>query len=159
MLTRSKQRGVSIVEALLVITIGITIIAMSVRFITQNSFTAKVTQASTLIQQLTDASYQWLQAQNQIDFAGSGDEQAISLQKLSDTGLINFSCEDNAPCRKNPWGGELTVTPYDQDQQYVAITLTGVPKTACLNLTNRMQNTDYKAQTSSCDSGDYFVAL
>lgn len=155
-----KQKGVSLVEALLVIVIGATIIAMSIRFITQNSFTSKVAQASSVIQQLADASYEWLQGQSQLDFDGN---TPVSIDTLYKAGLINFDCPaGSASCKNNPWGGAIAVTAYEDDPQYVKIQFSHIPMMACRSLANRMQSTNYKDQTqaNNCQTtGSYFIAL
>jgi type II secretory pathway pseudopilin PulG len=170
-----KQRGFSLAEALLVVVIGATIIAMTIRLLTQNTFTSKIAQVDATIQTLTNASYTWLQAQNQLDFNGgaacasSGGANEINMQKLYDAGLITFNCPTTGVCSVNPWGGTVRVehysnpyTPSTCDSQYVMITYTNVPLLACRSLVNRMALLSYKDQTQAAQctqNGSYFIAL
>jgi type II secretory pathway pseudopilin PulG len=147
----NKLRGISLIEILFSLAIICVILTIIFNYYTQNKRSLNVTKATTQIQKLVNLSYEWQAAQTQTDFTG------ISVAALQTAGLLStidhFSQID-------PWGGDITVAPYQNDPHYVQILLTKIPNDDCINLRNRMVN-DAHQQTSSadCAKGDYFIAM
>lgn len=142
------QRGISILEVLFSLAIMCVIFTLIANYyFSQNKRYLAVGKAATQIQQLASLSYEWQTAQTQTDFNG------ISISALQDAGLLSktdhFSQQD-------PWGGAITLAPYNSDSSYVAITLTNIPNDACTNLSSRMLNV---AHTQSCTGGNYYISM
>lgn len=129
----NKIKGISLLEMLLVITIGAAIIMASVRYFQITSRNVRVTQAIQQIQRLTQASYEWLQGQKQDDFSGTNFGTAISMKQLMRAGLIKNTKSN----KKDPWAGDIKIAP-GSDPTRVKITLAGVPQKDCKNLARRL---------------------
>ncbi len=149
----NKQQGISLLEVLLTLTIMALITMMSVRYFNQAIVSREVEQAVLQIQQLTQVSYEWLEAQKQADFSSQNGGQMISLQTLETAGFLNNRL------MQDPWGGAVQIEA-GADPSYVHIVLTQVPQKACRNLNRQLQTMNH-APTSQCDglinnySGDF----
>ena len=130
-----RIKGISLLEMLLVITIGTAIIMTAVRYFNVTSRDMRVTQAIGQIKTLTSASYEWLQAQKQDNFSNKDGGTEISMQQLIDTGLI----DNSETTTKDPWAGTITVEP-GSDPTRIKIVLDQLPKKACKNLARRLDS-------------------
>lgn len=128
-----KMAGLSMLEMLLVITIGAAIIVASIRYFGVTSRNLRVTHAIQQIQILTKASYEWLQAQKQDDFSSADGGIPVSLHALMNAGLIQNKDKN----KKDPWAGAIKVQP-GSDPTRVKITLSGLPQKDCKNLAERL---------------------
>lgn len=150
-----KHQGITLLEIILVIVVISIILMLTLRYFvfTNNDF--NVTRAVTQIQALDQASDQWLEAQRQTDFAGPSSETVVSIEKLKEAGLIAASDT------KNPWGGEITVSPSSDDPTYVTITVEDIPKQACFNLIERMKPVAHRQilKQGCINLKKYFVEL
>lgn len=124
---KNKQLGVTLMELLLALVVIAVIMFMAIRYYTIAREGAKVSEAVTNVNAAVNASYEWMQGVNQADFTG------ISTTELINKGLLV------AQDIKNPWDSSqaMTITPYPNQTNYVAITYTGIPQTACENLKQR----------------------
>lgn len=144
-----KNRGLTLLETLLVLAIGGAIIMAAVRYFSVVHRDLNVTHAITQIQSFTKASYEWLNSQKQENFSADNNGTPISLQALIDTDLVKQSDD-----HKDPWGKMIIIAP-GTDPNYVRITLSNVPKESCKNLTRRLDGVSKsKAESSAC-SGKY----
>ncbi|MCB1828573.1 MAG: prepilin-type N-terminal cleavage/methylation domain-containing protein, partial [Coxiellaceae bacterium] len=76
-----NEKGISLLEMLLVLAIGAAIIMAAVRYFTITNRNARVTQAISQIKMLTKASYEWLSEQKQQDFSSVNGGVTVSLQQ------------------------------------------------------------------------------
>ena len=130
-----KIKGISLLEMLLVITIGAAIIMAAVRYFGVTSRSMRVTQAIGQIKTLTRVSYQWLETQQQDDFAANAGGTAISLKALIEAGLLKDTDGDT----KDPWAGDIRIEP-GSDPTRVNITLANVPQKACKFLSRQLDH-------------------
>lgn len=142
-----KQKGISLLEALLALVIASIIITLALRYFSITIRDMRVTQAVNQVRSLVKKSYDWLGAQKQADFNDYPKGTKISLQILINAGLIQT---DNNGNYFNPWGGDVLLAP-GSDPSYVHISLTRIPLKDCLNLTQRLQSINHMAnQTNTC---------
>lgn len=127
-----RQEGISLIEMLLVIALGALIITASVHYFGLSGRNIRVNQAMQQVKALTEASYEWLEEQKQDDFSDQHGGSAISLSELVDAGLIS-----DAKMQNDPWGGNIRLEP-GSDPSRVKITLSGIPKQDCKNLSRRL---------------------
>lgn len=130
-----NEKGISLLEMLLVLAIGAAIIMAAVRYFTITNRNARVTQAISQIKMLTKASYEWLSEQKQQDFSSVNGGVTVSLQQLIDANLI----KDTEHNKKDPWGGDISIAA-GSDPSRVRITLSHLPQKACKNLARRLDN-------------------
>jgi len=134
-----RQKGITILETLLVLVLGALIITMAVRYFFISERSMRMEQAVTQIRHLTQASYQWL-SQNRV--ANFGGPPGINISSLVKADLIQ------AKEQIDPWGGAVTVEP-GGDNAYVTITLNNLPKLACIQLKHQLQYTS-RTNTTTC---------
>jgi len=132
----NQQRGISLLEILLVVLVAAVIVSAAVIYYAQTLRGSRVAQAVNFLQQVSKAGHEWLQIPNSVgqypaDFSGlSGLGDLVSLQLLP--------CE-NSSCYKNSWGGTNTLT-VDGNSQYMRVTLSLLPVADCSLLQQQMQN-------------------
>lgn len=134
------QRGITLLEILLVLTIAAVIISCAIAYFGRAMSANKVSQAVDLIQQINKAGYEWLQIpdsnnQYQQDFTHLN-KNNNGLNNLIDLNLI--SCA-NKSCFTNAWGGSVTVLP-SNPAKYMLIQLDNLSMGDCANLIQAMQN-------------------
>ena len=141
-----KQRGISLLEILLVLVIGSAIIVAAVRYFVVADRGVKVTHAIDQIKSISKASYQWLNEQKQQNFQYSdGAGTQITMSALTGAGLLSPKAFAH-----NPWGGEITIAP-GTNPSYIQITFNNLPADACKNLEQRLSGTAHST-SSSCGS-------
>lgn len=134
-MTLNKQTGISLLEVLLAVAIGATIITMSVRYFTVTQRNSHVLQAMQQIKLIAHSSYAWLSEQKQPNFSDSPSGTNISRDLLVEAKLLPENTQ------YNPWGGDITLAPSTRDPSYITITMSGLPNGfACQNLKHRLQN-------------------
>lgn len=129
------KKGISLLELLLVMSLGAVILVMAVRYFQLSSRNSKVEMAVKTVQSMSHVSYEWLQAQRQENFSSSPNGSAISLQALIDAGLIQNTARDTL----DPWGGAISVGP-GTNASYVKISLAGLPQVVCRNLKQQLNS-------------------
>ncbi|OGT64933.1 MAG: hypothetical protein A3J38_05120 [Gammaproteobacteria bacterium RIFCSPHIGHO2_12_FULL_45_9] len=145
LLTFKQQKGLSLIEVLLALTVSAMVIVMSTRYFWTANQAANITQATSQIQRITNASYQWLDANRQSDFAD------ITLTALVSANLIS------ANDQTNPWGGTITASVGQSDPTHVRITLASVPQTQCQALVRALATTAYtEISTCTADNTTYW---
>jgi prepilin-type N-terminal cleavage/methylation domain-containing protein len=138
-----SQKGVSLVEILFVLMIAAVVTTIAIQFYAQTRSNHRVSQALTLIQQITKAGHEWLQTPGAVD--GSGDQYPADFSQLPSNPLVAFKnqgllpCENNS-CQINPWGGPVTVNANASNPQYLSISLSLLPKSDCARLKESMKN-------------------
>lgn len=150
-----RQLGMTLLEIILVLAAVGIVLTLALRFFVVVNTNLKLTRAVTQIQTLTKASEQWLQAQRQLNYEGAASGSAISTAKLETAGLIT------AGDTKNPWGGDILISPSSVNPSYVNLTMKDVPQKACFNLISRMKTIAFQqANRNTCiDLGEYFIEL
>lgn len=146
MKTQQYQRGISLLEILLVVLVAAGIVSAAITYYSQTMRNSKVSETVNFIQQVNKAGYEWLQilgadprypSQYPSDFSGlSTAPNQNGLQYFVNAQLI--SCENNS-CFKNPWGGFNSVT-VGSNPKYMLITIFGITKADCALLQQQMQN-------------------
>jgi len=150
---RQCQKGYVLVDVMLAIVVAAMVIVIPVWYFRTATFNTQVSQAIAQINQLSQASYQWIQMVRQPNFAG------ISVDVLYQAGLI--SCKTNNPCTlQNPWGGAVLI--YDTTiLGHVQFDYRRIPLPACNALTNRLKN--IAVYTSGCGSAatvaDFYIVI
>jgi hypothetical protein len=142
-----KNLGISLLEILLVIIVGASIITLAVIYFSEASLSVDVTHAMDQIKKTTQASYRWLEMQSQENFSENPNGQAISIDKLIASGLLENIKADTI----DPWGGKIIVEP-GSNPNLVRIILTDVPQAACLNLEHRLHEIDKLHLLGMCKS-------
>lgn len=139
---KTKQYGISLLEVLLSLVVIATITTMAIRYFTVTTRSMRVSTSIKEIKRLTNISYEWLEAQHQIDFSGKPTGSPISMQVLADTRLIeNLDHE-----KYNPWGGTINVEP-GSNPSYVKITLTQIPQKDCRAIVRLLKNSNHLKNT------------
>lgn len=136
------QRGISLLELLLSLVVITAILFAATRYFSITSENLKVTQAEEMINNVANASFQWVQGYP--DFSS-----LISIQTLIDAKLLP---DNYSSITINPWRGSITVRGWPYDTSYVQIIMNGVPVASCKNLLRRMQH--YISEHSNCQ-GDF----
>lgn len=138
---KKRQSGLSLLEVLLALLIIGSIITASVQYFALASRQSKVLQAIHQIEQLTSASYEWLNLQRQADFSGTPNGVAISVDILQQANLINQVT--------NPWGGKVRLAPAS-DPLHIAIEFDNIPAKDCHSLEQQLKSANLSAFHSLC---------
>ena len=147
-----KQRGVTIIEALLVLTIAASIITAAVAYFSMTHRQMKVQHAISQIKTITAASYEWLHAQRQPNFSDINGGTEVSIQKLIDEGFLQSNNPNDATTYLDPWGGSITVSADPTNPKYVSITLDHIPKAACYNLSHQLTSINKAMLLPKCNA-------
>lgn len=148
-MNNSLQRGLSLLEVLLSISIIAILIVMSVRLFSIAMLNTRVAESISQLKRLTRASYQWLETQSQQDFSNANGGTKITVNKLTSANLI--SAQDGT----TPWGGTVTIKPNPNDKTQVRIIFANVPAHACKNLGREMENVAISATTpAQCNAAE-----
>ena len=140
----NKQRGNSLLEILLVIAVSSVLIVLAVRYFAVVELNMRVARAISQIDIITRASYQWLEYARKPDFS------EITNASLTTTGLVT------ADDITNPWGGMIAVGA-GSDSNHVRITLSGLSRYACENLSHHLETIAYSgASAPECKAGAYY---
>jgi type II secretory pathway pseudopilin PulG len=140
-----RHKGISLLETLLVLVVAAVIVTGSVMYYSHAVATSRVAQASTLIQQINKAGYEWLQIPNSTLNPSTLYPKDFSSLANVDNGLTYFNdakllpCENNS-CFTNPWGGTVTATVTANYPQYMLIVLTKLPDSDCALLRQQLVN-------------------
>lgn len=174
-----REAGISLLEVLLSVGIISIILLTGVYFFDQIEKDTAVTKSITLLQKIASASYEWLQAQKQMDFCGATSSsptscptgKVISIQALISAGLITpYDTCSSTPCLLTPWGKPITVEPAigtgGSGPQYIRVTFPSVPNSIiCSQILQNMQNNSPTKVQSDCSKDpttgniNYFVEL
>jgi prepilin-type N-terminal cleavage/methylation domain-containing protein len=147
-----RVKGFSLIEMIFVIVVAAMIALLAVRYFASSRFNLKVTSAVSQIQQITGASYQWLNTHAQLDFTGGDVPNGVAI---SMTELVNTECLGNN-YTQDPWGGTIAVNADPSAPTLVKITLPGASLKACNNLKQRLANkAQSQIQTCTANSGYY----
>lgn len=138
--------AISLIECLLSLAVIASISLMAVRYYMITTRDMRVSSAISQVKRLTNASYEWLQAQKQADFSGEGGGTAISLNELTRDQLVDPKVDT-----LNPWGGSITVAA-GSDASYVKISLQNLPPLACKNLTQQLRYMNRDNSGNACAS-------
>ena len=140
-----KTKGFSLIEMIFVIVVAAMIALLAIRYFAASRLNLKVTAAVSQIQQITDASYLWLNTHAQLDFTGSNvpNGVSISMGNLVDTECLSTNYA------QDPWGGTITVQADPNAPTLVLITLPGATLKACNNLKQRLAN-KAQSQIATC---------
>lgn len=138
------QRGVSLLEILLVLGIIASILLMTTWYFSETGFEMRVMQSIQEMQSITQAAYRWQSFQKQTDFSG------VSLQALIDDGLVVNQSH-------TPWGGAITVSADEDAPEHVRITLSNIPSGACKMLRHKMTDiVTEQASDEDCATHTYY---
>ena len=139
----NKSRGIGLLELILSLAIIGSILLMATRYYLQAQEGAKVAQATKMISTLVNASFKWLEAND--DF-----NDLKNKNILVDANILPESWRD----KKNPWAGLLEVVGYGADSQRLKITLGGLSETACENIDDIMSKQGMQLN-KNCADGSY----
>lgn len=131
------QKGISLLEVLLVVLVAAGIVSGAITYYSQTLRASRVSQATSFLQQVTQASREWLQIPNGIgqypkDFTGltNGLTDLVNQQLLP--------CENNS-CTNNSWGGQNTADG-QASPPYLKVTIGQIPAADCALLQQEMAN-------------------
>jgi len=123
--------GYSLIELMLALAIVSVLLVIATRYYSTTSSAQKVNSAANMLQVVINASEDFKNSTN--SYAG------ITIDKLVDQGLIPQSFSTKTNTNINPWGGTITADAGADNQNFITMTLTHVPKADCKNLTEIMQ--------------------
>lgn len=123
-----QQRGISLLEVLLSLTIIFIILLMATRYYETTEASAKANESIRMLNAVAAAADDWFVTYK--TYRSADGKVAITKQALIDMGDLPaaFGGTNTA----NPWGGEITIVP--KDSTHVTIGFTKVPHAECLNL-------------------------
>lgn len=131
------QQGISLLELLLVVLVAAGIVSAAVTYYSQTLRASRVSQAVNFLQQVTQASHEWLQipdptGQYPADFSSltNGLADLVSQQLLP--------CENNS-CYQNSWGGTNAANG-TADSKYIQVVISQIPTADCALLQQAMVN-------------------
>lgn len=99
--TIKMQIGISLLELMLTLVIIATILVASMRFFAVANENAKVSNAVTMIHEISDASFKWYEANPQFDATKFTLANLVTMQLLPN----KYKEPDNI----NPWGGSVAI--------------------------------------------------
>lgn len=144
----NRQKGISLLEVLLSLTIIAIILLMATRYYEITNASGKMNDGVRVLNSLTAAADDWFVTYKTY-------QAAENIPAISKTALIQMGdlpqeyARDNA----NPWGGEINISP--ADVAHVTLELTKVPYGDCLNLKGIMQN---RMNVADCPTAGGFKA-
>ena len=153
---RYKQWGIGLLELMLALVVIAAIILMATRYFKQASEELKVTQATHMLNNIVDASFEWLKGEQSFNVPGF-DTNGILV--LIDAKLLPETWRD----KPDPWGGIILLTAYGQhtaiyQPQQINIRMTGVPEKACNNIDDVMAKQGM-ALTTPCSPNSGYSAF
>lgn len=121
---KKKQQGIGLIELMLTLLVIVFITLAVTRYFQVTNENLKVTQAEEMINNIVDASYQWLR--------GNPDFSTINLNTLQNSGFLPISYNTN------PWKGTIVIGP-SSDNSKVNVQMSSLPVASCQNLVEKMQ--------------------
>jgi len=142
---QKSQKGLGLLEVLLVIAITATILVMATRFFVVANDNLQVSQSITQIDKITKASYKWLAMHRMSDFST---DDGVTMSDLVDSGLLTKRDE------RSPWGGEVTVEA-GTDPSHVLVTFLNVSQGNCKSLSQRLSSVAHTETLQEACEGTY----
>lgn len=122
-------KGISVLEAVLVVALAATIIIGTIRYYDQAKRRSAVLQATSQIQRIVQASDEWRSAQRIPDMSRYSSN---IIDDLVQAQLLNKSDTNN------PWGGSVSVTG-DSSSGQLVVRLESIPSNSCQLLITRFR--------------------
>lgn len=149
---KHKNLGITLLEVLLSVIVITTLIFAATRYYTTARENAKVMQAVSVINNIANASYTWVEGQPNFEgFGLNGLEILINAKLLPD----NYkNSDDGTSNNANPWKGSIdvsgsgTIAPFSST---LKIILYNVPKNACKALNQKISNVGGDTKANGCD--------
>ncbi len=118
--TMKTQIGISLLELLLTLAITATILVASMRFFGVANENAKVSNAVTMIHEISDASFKWYESHPQFDTTKFTLANLVAMQLLPN----KYKEPDNL----NPWGGSVAI---EGSGEHFNVSMTNVAIKSC----------------------------
>jgi prepilin-type N-terminal cleavage/methylation domain-containing protein len=134
-----KGKGLSLLELMLVLVIIAVVLIMATRYFQQASESSQVSETTTKIKKIINASYEWSKGNNTFD--------GLTAQSLIDLGLLT---ENDI---KGPWGETIEVaggSASKSTDDQIQISLFNVPKTSCITLRDILIRQNIDTSTFYC---------
>ncbi|MCD6046595.1 MAG: hypothetical protein K0S08_242 [Gammaproteobacteria bacterium] len=154
---RTSIKAFSLLELLLVLSIGALIIATSVRFYSTSIRDSRVTQAAQDIKVIRQAAAEWVL--NQPDYKGgstnctTAPNNCISMTALNSAGLLPKSISDGTGT--TPWQTNYSIAPNSTNATQIDITLSSITSVKnCINLKNLLSKQAISIKPSDCTMVD-----
>jgi len=150
-LTSKQNKGIGLLELLLVLTVIASIVVASSRYYFTARDSTRVTQTIHVVNDIRDASFQWLQMNNVADFSSLGNE-STALGKLVDAGFLpeSYRSGDNL----SPWPTQDRKVHITSSTTALEIKINLIPATACTDLAAKFQKAMVNAECNT--TAQYF---
>lgn len=150
-LTSKQNKGIGLLELLLVLTVIASIVVASSRYYFTTRDSTRVTQTIHVVNDIRDASFQWLQMNNVADFSSLGNE-SVALGKLVDAGFLpeSYRSGDNL----SPWPTQDRKVHITSSTTALEIKINLIPATACTDLAAKFQKAMVNAECNT--TAQYF---
>lgn len=135
-----KKKGFTLLEMVLVLLIITAIILIAGRYFQQASEASKVTEATTKIKRIIEASYEWEKVEHTFN--------NLDITDLTNTNLLS------ANDIEGPWSGTFLLAGEARNGVFIKINITipNVPKTACFALKDSLERQNIDTANFSCTS-------
>jgi type II secretory pathway pseudopilin PulG len=138
-----RSLGIGLLELMLSLAIIAAVLLLATRYYLQAREASNVTQATQIIGTLVNASFKWLEGNN--DFS-----ELKNINTLVDDHLLPESWRG----KKDPWGGTLNIASYGTDNQQLEISLGGPSESACESINDIMTRQGMQLN-NNCTGGGY----
>lgn len=143
-LNKKNIFGIGLLELMLALVIIAVLLLMSVRYFEQASEAKKVADSVKIIHTLIDASFKWVEGQN--DFTGFG-----GVSDLVNAGILSSDWNT----KRDPWGGNISIIEDNNDKNKISIILDGVPIESCRAIDDIMVKQN--VSPCNCFGAGYFA--
>lgn len=133
-----KLLGVSLLEIMLALVIGATVLLAATRFFLITSENARISNATSMIQQIADASFKWFEANPSFTAPSFNFQTLVAMRLLPEP---YFDPTEQKTLIKNPWGGDIDLV--GVSPEHFTVTMFNTPAKPCNKLAAHFK--DYSA--------------
>lgn len=134
----SRERGISLLEIMLVLVVAAGIIIAASRYFTVTRLNQQVNEAATMINNVYVAALQ---------YSNNNDLSTINISTLINGGSLPADFDNS---EANPWSGSISAAGAGN---VLTVTLSNVPEKACANLTARFSSPTSSSAVCNPNSG------
>lgn len=135
-----KQKGIGLLEIMLVLAVASAIIILSTRYFYTTRQTQNLSTTIALVGDIHKAAITYVKRK---DYASGN----LTLANLKSSGLLT------TVQTTNPWGGNLSIGQGGTNNQQVVIGIDNVPSKICFEIQKRLLNTARPGESALCSGG------